>query len=279
MALTLVFGLAGCASTIDLPVITPDAGNLRLTGKFVWFDLFTSDMNEAGRFYDYVFNWSLERTDADSPRVKTILHQGRRIGNIFLRESGHDASEWLSCMSVPDVDRAFARAVETGGTSEVKPADRPFRGRMAVVRDPGMAVVALLTSSVGDPRDLPLGDGYWMGAELWARDMNESLAFYSGLAGYKTAVLQVQDAGQYVLFIGNGRPRGGMISIPVEGVAPRWIPQVAVLDIEATLAKVEAHGGKVLIPPRPRDKPGRVAVFADPFGAILGLREFTPPEN
>jgi predicted enzyme related to lactoylglutathione lyase len=150
---------------------------------------------------------------------------------------------------------------------------------MAVVRDSGTAVVALLTSSVGDPGDLPPHDGYWLGAELWTRDTNESMAFYTGLAGYKTAVLQLQDAGQYVLFIGNGRPRGGMTAIPVEGMAPQWIPQVAVLDIEATLAKVEAHGGKVLIQPRLQDKPGRVAVFSDPFGAILGIREYTLPEN
>lgn len=278
LALALALSLTGCAGRVDLPTITPDAGHLHLTGKFVWFDLHATDLAAAGRFYDHVFNWSLKRTDEDSPLVKDILFKGRSIGNIFHLEPGQGVSRWVSCMSVPDVDSAYAMAVKAGARGS-GPLDMPNRGRMAEIRDPGMASVALLTSPVGDPRDLPLQNGYWLGSELWVGDVEAARDFYTRLAGYESASMVLADGGLYVMFIGNGRPRGGVTAIPLENAGPQWVPQVAVLDIRDTLAKVEAHGGTVLIRPRMEEPSGRVAVFADPLGAVIGVREFIPPED
>lgn len=277
LALVLL-SLPGCVARETLPTITPDAGHLRLSGKFVWFDLHTPDMAGARKFYDRVFNWSLERSDEDSGKVKTILLGDMRIGSIFEVEVPPDGASWLSCMSVPDADQAFERAKDEGASGE-PPANMPYRGRMAEIRDPQGAAVALLTSSVGDPRDRPLKDGYWLGAELWTGDVESAATFYVHLAGLEQASMNQPDGGLYVMLVGDRRPRGGVTAIPLEGQGPQWVPQVAVLDLQATLERVEEYGGTVLIRP---GMPGAVegtAVFADPQGAVLGIREFIPPED
>lgn len=277
-SLLLAAALAGCSSKINVPAITPDAGGLAYTGKFVWYDLHVPDVDAVARFYDAVFGWGVERADPGSPKVKTILHKGRRIGSVFELSRPGPARGWVVCASVPDADGSAARAVELGGTVERAPADMPYRGRMATVRDPQSARIALLHSSVGDPRDEGPRDGFFLGAELWTPDVNASAQFYAGLLGYQTAPIATRQ-GPYVVLLADSRPRAGVAAPPAGAGGPMWIPLVAVRDIEGTVALAEENGGTVLVRPDPADGVHRTAVFADPSGAVLGLREYLPPRD
>ena len=281
LALLLVCSLAACAGPVNLPVVTPDAGQLSYPGKFVWFDLYAPDIDAVAQFYDRVFGWSVERADPDSSKVKTILQQNRRIGSIFLigPDSAAPTAEpgWVACLSVGDVDAAFAQAIKAGATSISPPAEHPFRGRMAEILDPQGARVRLLTSSTGDPRDQAPEDGMFLGAELWTPDP-AAAKFYASLAGYKSVVLELQ-TGPYVMLLTRNRPRGGVTAPLADVPGPVWIPQVAVRDAVAVLRRVETYGGTVLLRPDPEDKTGRVGVFVDPAGGVIGVREFTPVEN
>lgn len=76
------------------------------------------------------------------------------------------------------------------------------------------------------------------------------------------------------LVIRNGeRMNGGMATIPRsagETVPPHWLPYFAVDSIEAALTCVRDGGGEVMA--GPIDFPaGKMAVVADPAGAVLGL--------
>ncbi|WP_207264224.1 VOC family protein [Desulfovibrio sp. Huiquan2017] len=270
---------AACSTRIALPSVTPDAGRLSYPGKFVWFDLHTTDMYRVAQFYDAVFGWSVERADPGSPRIKTILRSGRRIGSIFLLDDkDRTAPGWVPNLAVSDADAAFAGALAAGASPLYAPGDRPYRGRMAGIRDPQGARLVLLASSSGDPRDGPPEDGTFMGAELWTPDVTGAEAFYVGLAGYRAVEIGSGGA-PYVMLLSDERPRGGITAPPAPVKTPLWVPQVAVRDVMGVLERVRAAGGTVLLCPVPGDKTHQTAVFLDPAGGVMGVRAFAPVRN
>lgn len=275
LLILLVVAFQGCLSKTIMPSITKDAAGLHYPGKFVWFDLYTQDMVPATRFYDAVFNWSFERTNPDSHAVKNILHKGMIIGNFHERAG---ASYWRCSIATADVHAAYQAALQAGGSDGMPPIEVSDRGLVAMVHDPLGVPFELITSPVGDPRDLPPTDGYWAGGELLTSDVSRSVDFYSHLADYSTHALSLGGR-EYVLLVAYRRVRAGITSIPPGNLSPLWVPQVSVLDIEGVLQRVKANGGKVLISPQPGFTQGRSALFADPFGAVVGVREFTPLED
>lgn len=268
--------ISGCLSKTVMPHISADAGELRYPGKFVWFDLHTTDIIRATQFYGEVFGWSFDRTNPGSPLVKTIFHKRVPVGNIFEREC---TTHWRSFVSVSNPTQGFQLALAAGATPVAAPAEMPDRGVVSMVDDPSGALVGMVTSPVGDPRDLPPTDGYWMGAELWTSDLKRASEFYSVFGGYDVRVVPLEGAGPYALLIVRGRLRGGAVATPLANVQSQWIPQVAVLDILDVVGRAKANGGTILIGPQAGVEQGRTAVFADPGGAIIGVREFEPPED
>lgn len=55
------------------------------------------------------------------------------------------------------------------------------------------------------------------------------------------------------------------------GIPPHWMLYVAVDDVDATAAKVEGLGGKLMMQPFDVMSQGRMAVIQDPTGAAVGL--------
>jgi len=138
--LLLGAGIGGCAKKQPtVPKITPEATHRHLVGKFVWFDLFTQDLESAGRFYQELFGWTFHDTASGGKIVKTIMRDGVPIANAVYvdpQKSKLAGSKWLSYMSVEDVDRAAMRVEQNKGSIYMKPKDLPDRGRVAVVLDP-----------------------------------------------------------------------------------------------------------------------------------------------
>ncbi|NDV18071.1 hypothetical protein GO013_01395 [Pseudodesulfovibrio sp. JC047] len=279
VSLFLLMWMGGCSTKVVVPPVTLDAAQLHLDGKFVWFDLFTTDMTAAQNFYDRVFDWNFERTNAGNAQVKTIFSSGRIIGTMIGRDGEPGDSQWLSYMSVTDTDHAYEAALRSGGTGHVPPKDLPNRGRIAVVLDPQKAPVALLNSPVGDPPDRKPRANLWFGAELWTTDVDGAVRFYTPLGGYQSEQVDVHDAVSYTVLYTNDQPRAGVVSIPWNDVDPQWVPYVAVEDIQATVTLIEDNGGRILIAPQMDVKSGRVALFADPTGAIVGIQELEPEED
>jgi predicted enzyme related to lactoylglutathione lyase len=122
---------------------------------------------------------------------------------------------------------------------------------------------------------MPERDGYIPGVPCWVDtsqpNPTAAVEFYGDLFGWEFEDVMPEDApGQYFI----GRIRGGDVaavgSIP-EG-APRmalWNTYVWVESTDATAAKVRDAGGKVLMEPFDVMDAGRMAVFADPEGAVF----------
>jgi predicted enzyme related to lactoylglutathione lyase len=76
----------------------------------------------------------------------------------------------------------------------------------------------------------------------------------------------------YVTFQINEEQGGGFLDVSQEGFkVGDVIPYISTPDIEATLAKVEELGGKILQPETEIPGIGWFAFFADPTGNRVGL--------
>jgi len=258
-----------------VPAITPNPTGIYHVGKFVWFDLLTNDVAGTKRFYGELFNWEFEGKPSDDSLYATIKINGTPIGSVvYLKRSDEKVSEsrWLSYLSVPDVDRAAGHVRQGGGVVLKKPRDFPDRGRIAIVRDPQGAMLALFRADGGDPPDSDLAKGKWMWNELWTTDVTAAITFYKTLAGFKHETIDTSMGETYRQLKLADRIRAGVVPIPWKDVKPNWLPYVAVSDISATVAHAKALGGKVLLEPDDTIRDDSVAVIADPSGAALAIQ-------
>src|SRR5690348_2707569 len=122
---------------------------------------------------------------------------------------------------------------------------------------------------------MPERDGYIPGVPCWVDtsqpDPKAAVGFYSDLFGWEFEdVMPEGSPGQYFI----GRIRGGDVaavgSIP-EGAPPMamWNTYIWVESADATAVKVRDAGGKTLMEPFDVRDAGRMAVFADPEGAVF----------
>jgi len=105
--LFLLTGMSACSTSggsrlADLPL-----SEQPLTGKFVWHDLITDDVDQAKRFYGGLMGWSFE--DATRPNggdYTLILSGDRLVGGIVQLDdpAGMEYSRWLGYLSVANVD-------------------------------------------------------------------------------------------------------------------------------------------------------------------------------
>ena len=86
-------------------------------------------------------------------------------------------------------------------------------------------------------------------------------------------LINVHEKVEYRMLSRNGKRRGGIVSIPWKTVKPEWIPYITVDKVLQTVIKAQELGGKVLLTPDMSVKEGRVAIIADPTGAVFGIQQ------
>jgi uncharacterized protein len=118
-------------------------------------------------------------------------------------------------------------------------------------------------------------DGYEPGVPCWVDTLQDdpgaAMAFYSGVFGWEAA-----GAGHAEYFVARlrGRDVAGIARRPDDApAAPSWLTYVYVDSADAAAAAARDAGGSV--PAEPFDVPpaGRMAVLADPTGAVFCLWE------
>ncbi len=104
--------------------------------------------------------------------------------------------------------------------------------------------------------------------EIPATNAEASGKFYSDVFGWQ---MHVNKEHNYVIFEHDGL-RGGFTDPKEPTYKPnRLLVYLACDDIEGTLATIEAHGGKTLVPKTVIPHVGAWAIFADPAGNEIGL--------
>jgi predicted enzyme related to lactoylglutathione lyase len=108
--------------------------------------------------------------------------------------------------------------------------------------------------------------------DLGSPDLDAAVEFYGALFGWDVAESQSpEQTGGYRMAILSGKPVAGMMPLMQEGQPPAWTTYVSVEDADATAAAVKEAGGRVIAEPMDVLDVGRMAVFADPTGAVFSV--------
>ena len=237
-------------------------------GTFIGADLITEDAEAASGFYADLFGWDVEKVEDGGYRIN---HKGRLIGSISQIDGSQDVdrSFWLVALAVNDLKQSMRSAGENNATVYEKITKVNDLGRYAVIGDAEKAPVMFIQSGK-TPIGGTEGPGAWVWAELWTDDIEKAATFYADVVGigHDTTDRGGED---YHLFTSQGKPRAGIVKIPVEleRVDPGWAPYVGITDIAATLAKAKKLGGRVILGETEHPAAGSVALILDPVGAAL----------
>lgn len=274
--------VAGCSTiTIDMPAITESPTGEHHNGKVVWRDLLTNTPAKSRRFYGELFGWTFEKPGVvfgigGDDTYMLIRHNGALIGGMVdtnpFKEK-ENISQWITTMSVTDIDAAVGRVVGEGGKILTPPKSIGSRGKMAVIEDPTGAVFAMIQTIDGDPANSePEYDG-WLWDELWTSDVDKATGFYQNVVGFQHTDHDIEDTDTtYRVLKYMDQPRAGVLANPFEGERPVWVNYIRVSDPSAITVQVEGLGGRVLVETQARPIGGEVAFVAGPSGAGVALQ-------
>src|SRR3954470_12001901 len=126
---------------------------------------------------------------------------------------------------------------------------------------------------MGERTSHPHGTISW--ADLATSDQDAAKAFYGGLLGWEYDDQPVGDGVTYSMAQLGGRSAAAINPQREEeaqqGVPPHWNLYVTVDDVDAAAGQVGEPGGQVYAEPFDVFDAGRMAVIADPSGAVVSL--------
>jgi uncharacterized protein len=255
------------------------------TGRFVWYELLTTDLEGARAFYTDVAGWTTQAWEKGDYTM-WVSGQGPLGGMTLLPEAAKKMGAspyWQGNIEVANVDETVAKVKQLGGKIYVT-EDVPDVGRIAVIGDPQGAVIAVFTpaSAMASHDTAKPGEFAWH--ELYTTDHEAAFEFYRQIAGWsRLGEFDMGPMGKYLLWGRDGRQLGGMMTMPKgmktpdgRAVPPSWMYYAVTADLDAALARAKARGARVLN--GPMEVPGgqRIVQLMDPQGAAFAL--MTPPK-
>jgi len=246
-------------------------------GDFCWIELATSNQDAAKKFYGALFGWTVRDVPTGPGQVYSLLElQGRIAAGAFTISPGESAAgvppHWHLYVTVSSADRAAKKAGELGGKVAEVPFDLMDRGRAAVIQDPTGAYFSVWEAKARIGMGVTADPGSFCWADLNTPDQARAKTFYEGLFGWKLKAGQGEESGY--LHIVNGENYIGGVP-PARhrnpNAPPHWLLYFAVADVDETFRKAEGMQARVLLPPMDFEGVGRVAMLADPQGAVFAL--------
>jgi len=245
-------------------------------GEFCWYELGTTSVDAARSFYTSLLGWSTTDVPMGPMGIYTLFqHGGQDLAGMYKLEGPQFAGvppHWMTYVAVDDVDATTTKARALGATILAEPMDVPNVGRMAFLKDPQGAAIALFQAGehpgAGRFDKAPNTFGW---SELATIDPAGATKFYTALFGW--GAKPSAEAMAYTEWQTGGCSIGGMMKIdPTWGnVPPHWLNYIGVADCDATVAKAASLGGKVVLPPKDIPNVGRFSVLADPQGAHFAV--------
>ena len=244
--------------------------------NFIWYELMTSDVDAATRFYGTVVGWTAEDSGQPGMDYRLWSMGDAKIGGLMAIPADAAANGmppvWLGYVDVVDVDASVAGLRAAGGAVHLPPTDIPGVGRMAMVADPQGAMFYVMAPQGTEPSRAfapgEPGHGGWH--ELHTTDWEAALAFYGTRFGFaKSDAMDMGPMGTYLLFNTGGEAVGGMMNSP--NPRPGWLYYFNVVDIDAAKLRVEEAGGAVLQGPMQVPGGSWIIQARDPQNAMFAL--------
>lgn len=239
-----------------------------MNGNFVWFDLHTSDVAAAQRFYTGLLGWTAESGD----RYTHWKAGGTGFGGMMALDEGMKQGgvppHWMGYVGVEHVDAAVARCAELGGRVIMPGTDIPNTGRFAILADPDGAAFAVYGESRNPGESKTPVDWH----ELMTTDLDAACTFYERMFGWhRTETMDMgPENGTYVMFGVGGKTIGGMMTRPKEVPVSNWTYYFHTDDVLAATEEAKALGAKHL---HTTEVPGGswISLLVDPQGAHFAI--------
>lgn len=249
-------------------------------GVNVWFELMTTDLEGATRFYSETIGWKpqpMKGADPAMPYTMWMVGEAMAGGMMALPEEAAAMGappHWMAYTTVDEVDATAALTEKLGG-KVLKPAfDIPNIGRIAILADPQGAAFAVFKPEGEMEAPDREASGRFSWAELNTSDYEAAWAFYSELFGWaERGKMEMEQGGTYFMFQDPSEATvGGMSNMAKKmGVPAHWLHYVTVDDVEATVARIEKQGGKVLNGPMQIPGDDVIAQCQDAQGAAFAI--------
>jgi predicted enzyme related to lactoylglutathione lyase len=280
-----------------------------------WVDTTQPDPEAAAGFYGDLFGWEFEDLMAPGSGGHYLLARLRgravaAVGSATVGSADQDPAPpvrrppaWNTYICVDRADDAAAKVREAGGRVLVDPQDVGPAGRMAVCSDPSGAVFRVWQAGTRTGAQLVNEPGTWNWSDLHTRDGEGSKSFYRTVFGWEADPVSFGEVEAtmwrrpgYAEFLMQFDPDlrrrhseagvpdgfsdavGWMMPLTPDqspDVASHWRVTFAVADTDAVAGSASALGGSVVAPPFDAG-PTRVAVLADPQGAVFTVSTYDP---
>jgi predicted enzyme related to lactoylglutathione lyase len=248
-----------------------------LLGRPLWYELMTTDMKAAEKFYRNVVDWTAEPfAGAGRPYTAFNRSGGIPIGGVMDRPTEVKAPPfWAMYVGVPKLEEARSKIERLGGKAHTGVISIPDVGRMQLMLDPQGAAFYIFEPARDEqrPETAPeVGEASWH--ELMTTDAQAAMNFYEQIFNWQpTESMDMGPMGKYQMF---NRPHGmigGVMNKPKEmaNVPPNWQIYFRVPDVHAAAERVKANGGTITN--GPMEVPGGdwVVNALDAQGAAFGL--------
>jgi predicted enzyme related to lactoylglutathione lyase len=251
-------------------------------GKFVWAELFTTNVATATRFYTGVFGWT-SVTLQQNGETYTVFSVGKHpVAGLRQRAPSATGrvSRWIGYIAVTDIASTLSLVTKAGGEIRAPARAFPRIGLQAIITDKEGSPVGLLQSSSGDSADDEPAPGTWNWFHLFVKAPPVAADFYRQVFNYDVAPDTRAGKENELLLTSGAFNRGGVSVLPDrEDAKPGWLGVIRVTDLDAALARVPALGGEVTVAPHEAALGSRFAVVADPTGGSVGLVEYVNSAN
>lgn len=246
--------------------------------KFVWYDVMTTDMDAAEKFYSAVIGWTIRDSGMPGARYTLLMDGDRMIGGIMPIPPDAAAQgvqpAWMGYVGVTDLDAKAKELSAAGGTVHRQPTEIPGVGRFAVVSDPHGAGFIIFQPNAGQQAELaPFMTPKTIGwHELHGGDREADFAFYSKLFGWTK--VEDNDMGPFVyttFATGGDMAVGGMMTKMQESPVPHWTYYISVADFDDALQRVVDNGGTQIMDPMQVPGGMWICPCTDPQGAHFSL--------
>lgn len=227
--------------------------------------LTVKDIKVSRAFYEKL---GFQMIDGNEEQNWLIMRHGEIVIGLF--QGMFDKN--LMTFNPPDV-RAIQKKLKDAGVEliqEVEGDEGP--GHITMV-DPDGNPIMFDQHNVDHEPSVKQASGKVAWLDLTVPDAENVRDFYAAVVGWTPAPVPVEDHTDYNM-LWAGQPttgichkKGGNKDMPSQ-----WMPYFTVTDYDGSLAKVEANGGKILVPTRGTTG-HRFAVIEDPAGAVCALYE------
>ncbi len=238
-----------------------------------WVDVSSPNLDQTKTFYKGLFNWDALDFGPEAGNYGFFLKNGKDVAGFGPTQGGAPPA-WSTYIKVDDVDTAAAKVPAAGGAVIAGPMDLPNEsGRMVSITDSAGAFYCLYQPRNHIGSSLTNEEGTFVWNELVSSDLSKSLAFLKTVVGDDNEVME-GSGGSYFLIKAAGRTVAGAMPLGDSwpaGTPSHWATYFMVDDVDGKAATATTLGASIVAQPFDMPGVGRVAVIADPAGAIFSL--------